>query len=128
MTNSDSKNKNRALDKLKRELKEAKEAKRRDKLGLGPADGATAKAARGAPDAAEDDLFTVKNVYNWAAASSGDRSGEQDEDEDSDAVDVGAKKRKALKIRYDGKAKAMMDAGAKKIKYVKHTYSHAAHI
>ena len=98
---------------MKRELKEAKEAKRRERQGPGSA----VAVEKDSAEPADDDLFTVKSVYNWAASSSGGgaaRGKEEEEDEDSDAVDVGAKKRKALKIRFDGKAKAMIDAGAKK--------------
>lgn len=95
----EAKNVNRKLDKLKKQIQEAKAAKKRE--ADGQVEDSVAAEARPAKKAkassGEEDLFVVKAVHNWATEPAM---------EETVAVAGGTKKSK-LKIGADGRAKAV---------------------
>ena len=93
------KNVNRKLDKLKAQIREAKEAKKRLRES----------GEQKAETKVEDELFTVKNVYEWAKGK------EVLDFEETEAADRHSKKAKILKIGVDGKAKIKTGVFPKKI-------------
>ena len=106
----ESKNVNRKLDKLKKQIQELKEAKKRKREGEAPYDKTVSlhfsSSEGGNKD--EDDLLVVKQVHNWSSTEEGT----------SGAIigNAGASpKKKKLKIGPDGRAKAKGDNVPKKI-------------
>lgn len=101
--NREVKNVNRKLDKLKKQIQEAKEDKKRARA---EGAGEPTKAARHEDD---DDLLVVKKVHNWEE--------EEEEEEEVAASATTAVKRKKLKIGVDGKAKLKGDAAPRRVVY-----------
>ena len=95
------KNVNRKLDKLKAQIKEAKEAKKRLREG-----GAKETTLPPSEMKNEEELFTVKSVYEWA---------KRNDIDEVDEPDKPSKKAKVLKIDLEGKAKIKAGALPKKI-------------
>lgn len=114
------KNVNRTLDKLKKQLKAAKEEKRlaREKVELertGKSPRAIQKSSQDEED--EDELFVPKKSSHQIQLNNSEE--EEDDDEPVITSVTGAKKKKAksLKIGFDGESSASRRAGAKRLAF-----------
>ena len=116
------------MDKLKKQIKAAKEEKKlaREAAARGEAPPSssssssqkTTKATKLNDDDSDDDFLTVKQVHEWATSNTAKIDHHPDVTEAFATVEnKHLKKPKALKIRLDGVAKPMRDAGVQKIVY-----------
>ena len=121
------------MDKLKKQIKAAKEEKKlaREAAARGEAPPSlssssssssqkttTKKTTKMNDDDSDDDFLTVKQVHEWASTNTAKIDHHPDVTEAfASAENKHLKKPKALKIRLDGVAKPMRDAGVQKIVY-----------
>jgi hypothetical protein len=107
------KNVNRSLDRLKKQIKAAKEEKRLAAKGL------TAKPSSSkSEDSDEEEFLVVKKSATAKAKESDSEEASGMEEEEGPVVDkLKQKKVKPLKIRQDGESTASVRAGAKRIAF-----------